>query len=385
MPSLDRSFGGPVEALFGYVAAAVAGGICATVIAPRGRETDWGWVGAQMPDAHLVPVGLPRAPRPCAAPAIARALRAAARAQRDVVVHVHGALDPISAAGAYATVLGGWPLVVGPFGTLSRYTFETGRTRRKRWYFRAVDAPLLRRSTAHFTSEGEREDASRHGIRFLGGSYVVPPPWRGPLGRDGAAPRRSARECTTVVFLGRLAPVKGIELLLDAWPLVRMCRPGSRLVIAGGGPDRYVASLRARAHALPGGDGDVAFAGFVAGTERARLLADAAVGVLPSWHESFGVAVLDALGAGVPVVVTSTVALAGFVAHAGLGVVAAANPAALAAAIRSVVGDPGLRSRAAVAGPAAVHGAFAPPVVAPALMAMYEGAARSSTRRRIAE
>jgi glycosyltransferase involved in cell wall biosynthesis len=196
---------------------------------------------------------------------------------------------------------------------------------------------------------------------------------------DRRAP--SARDRSTVVFLGRLDPVKGIELLLDAWPAVRARCPGSRLVVAGSGRDRYVASLRTRAHALPGGDGDVSFAGFVAAGERARILAGATVCVLPSWHESFGVAVLDALGAGVPVVVTSTVALAPFVANAGLGVVCDATPDALAAAIGSVVDDRALQARAAVGGPAAVRHAFAPQAVAPALIAMYEGAARVAAER----
>jgi glycosyltransferase involved in cell wall biosynthesis len=307
---------------------------------------------------------------------VAQALGAAAAARRDVVVHVHGTLDPVSSAGAYAALHSGRPLVLGPFGTLSRYTFASGRARRKRWYFRAVDAPLLRRATAHFTSDGERDDAARHGIRFRGGSYVVPPPWRGAHEPDRHA--AYVRGGATVLFLGRLDPVKGIELLLDAWPTVRARCPGARLVIAGGGPDGYVARLRARARALPGGDDDVSFAGFVSGAERTRALAEAAVCVLPSWHESFGVAVLDALGAGVPVVVTPTVALAAFVESSGLGIVSAATPEAVAAAVVSVVDDATLRSHAAAAGPAVVEHAFAPGVVAPALLAMYEGAVRST-------
>lgn len=370
MPSLDRAFGGPIEALFGYVAAARAAGLVSTVIAPRERKTEWRWLQQEMPEAILLSAGLAFAPRVCAAPAVARAVRLAAGPA--AVVHVHGTLDPVTAAAGYAALAAERPLVVAPFGTLSDYTFTHGRRVRKRWYFRAIDAPLLRRSTLHFASERERIEAVRRGIDLGDRSHVVPPPWRTPSAGDAAASGRTTR--TTILFLGRLHPIKGVEVLLDAWPAIRARCGDARLVIAGGGAPGYVATLRARARALPDGDRDVLFPGLVAGSERARCLAEAAVCVLPSRQESFGIAVLDAVGAGVPVVVSAAVALASFLIDAGMGVVADRSPAALADAVASAWHDGALRARVALDGRDAVRRRFAPEAVAPALVAMYEGA-----------
>ena len=70
------------------------------------------------------------------------------------------------------------PVVIGPFGTMSRYTFAHRRTMAKRMYFRAVDAPNLRRAAAiHFTTTAEREEARWHGIDFGDRAHVVPPPY----------------------------------------------------------------------------------------------------------------------------------------------------------------------------------------------------------------
>jgi glycosyltransferase involved in cell wall biosynthesis len=137
-----------------------------------------------------------------------------------------------------------------------------------------------------------------------------------------------------------------------------------------------VASLEARARGVRGGAAtDVMFTGFLTDALRALRLAEATVSVLPSWHESFGVAVLDALGAGVPVVVTPTVALASFVARERFGIVAAPSATEFAAAVNSVIGDAEMRSVTAARAPTVVRQEFGPAAVAPALLEMYRYAA----------
>jgi glycosyltransferase involved in cell wall biosynthesis len=377
MPSLARAYGGPVEALIGYVAAGRSVDVAAMVLGPRSTPDDLGWLGRQLPDATLVAVGSGSAGTWRSAPAVVTQLRAML-SDADVV-HVHGLLNPISSGAARAALHRDRPLVIGPFGTLSRYTFEHRRSVAKRLYFRSIDAPNLRRAAAiHFTTAAEREEAQWLGIDFGHRAHVVPPPYVNWVRRpDTAVADRGA----TVLFLGRLHPKKGVDVLLDAWPDVHARRSDVRLVIAGAGDSRYETALRARAASLGRAAPSVSFVGFVRGSIKAEHLLRSSVCVLPSQHENFGIVVLDAIAAGVPMVLTPDVHLAPWVAAHGLGRVAERTPAAVADAIIAVLADDALRARVRMCGAAAVARDFAPASVAPSLRAMYDAAQSSGGAR----
>ena len=120
----------------------------------------------------------------------------------------------------------------------------------------------------------------------------------------------------TLLFMGRLVPEKGVQVLLEAMRLLRVKFPGLRLVVAGRGP--YEEHLRrlTRAYGL---DAAVTFTGFVDGLERNRLLARAHVGVFPSLYEPFGIVALEAMAVEVPVVVGDTGGLTDVVEHGADG------------------------------------------------------------------
>ena len=341
MPNLTRPFGGPIEALIGFVHAA-GDHATATIVGPACPDAEREWLAAQLPPSTRIVFG-----------------SSETLIRRADVVHVHGLLNWHSSSAARTTLSLGRPLVLGPFGTLSRYTFTHRRRLLKQAYFAAIDAPSVRRAHAmHFTTEAERDEAAWHGIDFVGRSHIVPPPWRSP------APVTRSHTGNTVLFLGRLHPKKGLDVLLDAWPRVSASREAARLVIAGTGDKRFSTSPH------PGVD----YVGFVSGQTKAECLANADVFVLPSHNENFGIAVLEAIAAGVPAVVSPGVQLAPWVAEQRLGVIADRDPAALADAILSVLGDAELRSRVAQNGAEAVTRTFGLPRVAPALLDMYHSA-----------
>ncbi|NUQ19862.1 MAG: glycosyltransferase, partial [Gemmatimonadaceae bacterium] len=209
----------------------------------------------------------------------------------------------------------------------------------------------------------------------------VPPPWVADDLADGDGAHRAldASRSPTILFLSRLHPIKGLETLLDAWPAVRATRPAARLVIAGAGEPGYERALKARA-AQRATDGSVQFTGFVTGSEKARLLANADVFVLPSYHENFGVAVLEAIAAGLPAVVSPEVQLSGVVEENRLGAVVPRDARALASGIIGVLADAPLRERCASQGAAIARSLFTLDSVGAKLRDMYDLArARSGT------
>lgn len=116
-----------------------------------------------------------------------------------------------------------------------------------------------------------------------------------PARRDAALHRRYAGpNGRLLLYVGRLAPEKGLPVLLAAFALLKERLPRVSLVLAGDGPLR--ADLERRA---PAG---VRFAGYVQGVELARLYASADVFAFPSTTETYGNVLLEALASGLPVV-----------------------------------------------------------------------------------
>lgn len=288
------------------------------------------------------------------------------------VVHVHGLFNPTSSLSARMALNSHAPTVLRPFGTLSKYTFAHRRTALKRAWFRFVERKNLTHAAAlHFTTERERHDAEWHGVDFAGRAYVVPPPSL-EVARP-AEPSQSDPSEIRVLFLGRLNPVKNLESLLDAWRLVVVRLPDAVLDIAGDGDPSYVASLHDRA--LRAGVVDsVEFRGFVTGAYKQQLLSSASIVVLPSFHENFGVAALEAVQAGIPVVVSPEVHLADFIRRERLGVVAQSTPSDLADAIVRLIRDEETRTLVRRRGPELVAKNFSPEAVGELLSTMYRAA-----------
>lgn len=136
-----------------------------------------------------------------------------------------------------------------------------------------------------------------------------------------------------LVHCGRLSVEKRVDRSIEAVGELRQSGLDVRLVVAGDGPRRD--SLERRARGLP-----VHFAGFISDrTQLATLLATADVSLAPGPHETFGLAALEALAAGTPVVASRSSALAGIVT-AECGAVADDNAPAFAQAVTDVLTMP---------------------------------------------
>lgn len=191
-----------------------------------------------------------------------------------------------------------------------------------------------KRVAVHVTTDQERDSAKRV---FPDARYVVVP--NGVEIPDQVPPRgiRKADRPLRLMFIGRLAPVKGIENLLQAVAHVdvpfRLDVYGTTTVGQGGSD--YGERLGDMAAQLGLLDSSVFFRGAVHGKDKEQAFHEADVCVVPSYSENFCIVVAEALAYGIPVIVSDRLDW-GAVAEKGCGMVVPNDPRSLADAINAI-------------------------------------------------
>jgi glycosyltransferase involved in cell wall biosynthesis len=196
-----------------------------------------------------------------------------------------------------------------------------------------------------------------------------------PIAPAGATPARPARADGEVVFgtIGRAVPVKGWDLLIQAFAAVARDLPGARLRLVGstGAPDeRAHFDVLQQIVREAGLEGRVTFAGH--STNVPSELAGFDAFVLPSRSEGYSLAVIEALQAGLPVISTK-VGIAPEIITADNGLLVERDDVeGLARALRAVGGDAGVRLRHAAGARPGVPGVPTAEEHAAALRDLYE-------------
>jgi len=135
-----------------------------------------------------------------------------------------------------------------------------------------------------------------------------------------------------LLFMGRFAPKKGIENLLDAMKVLKAA-PNITLNLCGTGEQEYTAGLIARSEKLILPDSRVHFSGHVDGEAKVSAFLNADICVVPSFSENFCIVVAEALAFGVPVIVSSGLPQWQEVVKYGCGLWVKNDPQTLAQAI----------------------------------------------------
>ncbi|MCL6515562.1 1,4-alpha-glucan branching protein domain-containing protein [Alicyclobacillus sp.] len=185
-------------------------------------------------------------------------------------------------------------------------------------------------------SRAMREEVARLFDRSRDEITVIPNGVLRPADRSWAPPAPAGPP--TVVFVGRLVYEKGVHVLLDAMVRVLEACPAARLVVIGRGPLEDTLQDHARGLGLADA---VRFLGFIPDARRDAWLRRASVCVVPSLYEPFGIAALEAMAQGTPVVVSNAGGLREVVDDGVDGLVAPVGDAdALAQRILRVLEDP---------------------------------------------
>ncbi len=262
------------------------------------------------------------------------------------LLHIHALFSYPSTSAMAQARWAAVPYILRSIGQLSPWSLAQSPGR-KRLMLRLIERRNLQRAALlHFTTQAERDEAACLGL--VPPSLVLPLGVRGPDLPAQPADHLGPAAPVHFLFLSRLHPKKQLENLLDALALLQRRRPQARwdLAIAGDGEPRYVAALQERARQLGLGE-RCRWLGFVAGEAKWRALETADWYVLPSAAENFGIAAVEALAAGTPVILSPEVAVAADVARAGAGLVSASDPEALALTLATALERPSLSRRAA--------------------------------------
>lgn len=221
------------------------------------------------------------------------------RAERYDVVHVHGGLAPTFGIVA--------PLAAWKVGIPVVATFHS-------WFPRSVGyrvfAPIFQRLLdRHAATIAVSTPVVEAMSRYVRANWEIIPNGVNTayFQPNGRRPIDALRRGPRLLFLGRLEPRNGLNVLLEAMPLVLRRFPNATLTVAGDGPWRGYYERRARGLGLTGGErGQVRFVGRVF-QERPLLYAAADLYLCPTTRASFGVTLLESMACGTPMVLADNV------------------------------------------------------------------------------
>ena len=384
---LDIRMGGSIVAA-AQIAETVAGEefsctVAGTVVAGSGTE---GYFRANYPRVQFEPFPMAFPRHSFNSPRLRRWLKSAA-GQFDVV-HTHGLFNFPYLFGGRAALAAGVPLVISPHNSLDPYDL-----RKKAWLKRLVYGPWMVRpllagcarvlccaplEARRLVTYGAHPNPEVATVPLP----VAPLPASAPAGEWRRRHGFAADACV-LLFLSRLDRKKGLDLLVPAFLSVAREDPSAMLAIAGDGDEALATELR-RLVAQSGLEDRVRWLGFVTGEERVQALRGCDVFVLPSYNENFGIAVVEALHAGRPVLISNEVYIHEVLSRRGCAEVCEPTGAGVLAALRRLVSDRAHRERLARQAEATALAEFAPDVVRDQLRELYRQVRRENCRDRIA-
>lgn len=248
------------------------------------------------------------------------------------LVHIHGLWRYPQWVAARAAKRSGIPYIVSPHGMCEPFEMAH-KGWRKSLLWNLVERHNLGRAAAlHAITEAERgycENLTRTPVWVIPNGVVLPS--EVPREIEVHLPLKLPATDPVLLFLGRLHPKKGLDLLLQALTQIK----DAQLVLAGPDPVGYRATLLEQVHRHHLQE-RVHFPGMVTGLAKQALLARADAFVLPSYSEGFSMAVLEALAAAKPVVITQRCYF-DRVAEAGCGWVVEPTVADLTQALKALL------------------------------------------------
>jgi len=259
------------------------------------------------------------------------------------LIHIHGLYRFPQAVAAYYARTYNVPYLIRPHGSLDPFLFNHKRHRiSKRLYEHLIENRNLNAASAlHFTTSEEMQLVQPLKLKAPGivipngldsGKYTNLP----PFGRF----RRKYKivDAKIILHYGRINFKKGLDILIKAFAEISRMREDVLLVIAGPDNEGYRSQVE-KWITEEGISSKVVFTGMLQGDDALEALRDADIFALPSYTENFGIAVVEAMASGLPVVISDKVNIWSEVRDAGAGLVTSCNEKEVAEALIKLLDD----------------------------------------------
>lgn len=273
------------------------------------------------------------------------------------------------------------PYVIAPRGSFMDWTMRA-KWVKKRLYMQVIERRAMQSAAAiHCTSDMEAEHISQW--QFKAPSVLIPNgldlqpyqtlPARGALRHRLGIPQ----DAPLTLYVGRLHQLKRITRTVEAFSTVAEALPDAHLVLVG--PDEDGSGEVARAWVETHGLAErVHMPGILTGNELLQAYADADMLVLLSHSENFGMVVVEAMAAGLPVLLSQNVGLGSSVIQAGAGLVTDADTPQTEAAWIKLLTSPNQRAAMSIAAKNLVTEQFSLRAVAQQLLNLFHQVAGST-------
>lgn len=305
----SRGFGGVCEASHGLSRALAKAGVTVDVVtsdATKGARIPFdAFTEVEEPNLRIFPFKYLASEKSCFSFHAIRVLQK--QVPKSDLIHVNGIFTHPVSLGAWFARHHHKPHLVAIRNGLAPWLFNIRRNRKKIGFKLVVQDNLEGADCIHATSAQEIYDCRTFGLE--GPFTIIPngidPHYFEQLPTPQVAEVRwpMLREKTVVLFLSRLSPQKGLDLLISGWDDIKQKHPEAFLVIAG--PDYMGFLSKVRQWVDRSGCPDsILLTGGIWGEDKLALYSRADMFVLPSYSENFGNVIAEALVCGTPVITT---------------------------------------------------------------------------------
>ncbi len=289
------------------------------------------------------------------------------------IVHITSVFLSASTLGAYYARKFKKPYIISPRGNFMQEPLKFSSLKKKIYINLIEKRNLAEASAIHFTIEKEKDDYLKLGLP-LRKAIIIPNSLDmgkfNTITRDSIEFRKKFNipvDKKVILFLGRLHPIKGLDTLIPAFAEVLKKEPKAILVLAGPDDGHYRSKIEAIIAEQRGLNADfrglannisvnqsnqhksasynIIFTGMLLGNDKIAAYRESDIFVLPSYSENFGMVVVEAMAAELPVVITKGVGISNEVEKAGAGIVVEKDVNQVAEAILKILNNPELAKK----------------------------------------